>query len=76
MSCVVCRNEGEEEIKRTHLMFDNLRNILNADFYLIKVSLQEIKGEGRAFIEDYINCPFCFQKLPEIKQFFFSLEEK
>ena len=74
MSCVVCSNESPAEIKRTHLMFDNLRNILNTDFYSITISLKPI--EGYNFFEDYIDCPFCFQRLTEIKTFYYLLEEK
>jgi hypothetical protein len=57
-------------------MFDNLRIILNADFLSIKVSPSPIGGKGKTFIEDYIHCPFCFQKLPQVKTFNFLLEEK
>src|SRR3989339_293691 len=75
MSCVVCRNENCAEIDRSHLMFDNLRNILNTDFTSIKISLQKIKGKGKIFIEDYIHCPFCYEKLPEVKTFIFLIKE-
>lgn len=75
MSCVVCRNENCAEIDRSHLMFDNLRNILNSDFTSIKISLQKIKGKGKIFIEDYIHCPLCYEKLPEAKTFIFLIKE-
>lgn len=74
MSCVVCDDIGTAEILPKHLMFDNLRIILNADFRSVKVSLKPL--EGYNFSEDYLHCPFCYKKLSEIKSFYFLLEEK
>jgi hypothetical protein len=74
--CLVCSKNKTAEINSSHLMFDNLRNILNADFKSVKVSLSHLEGIGYNFVEDYINCPNCFCQLPKLKTFYFLLEEK